>query len=482
MAEKDLTLSPSRPRLAMPGIASDARLARRAANGDRRAFAEIFERHHQAIYRYCRSILRHDEDAADALQNTMAAALRGLEGETREIALRPWLFRIAHNESLSLVRQRRAHGPVDDMDVPGSPGLEAEALASERMRELVEDVRALPDRQRGALVMRELSGLQYREIAAVFGVAEGAARQAVYEAREMLHESREGRAMSCADIRTRISARDGRLLRGRKVRAHLRACAGCREFRAMIPARRAGLAALAPPLAAPLAASMLDGLLGGGGSGGAGPTASGALARTASTTKANSVGGFTLTTNAALAAKAAMVLAAGAALTGGAILAEDRLRSNRGRAALSPRPADTPGPRSAQRPSERAQVSAQSPRDRANASDPVPNVSTSPSSPNEDPPPAGDRPPAGQAPAGRTPGAHRPADPVAADTAPADQILADRRPASPTHESPTTPTVPAAPDPTAPAPPVDPPVSDGQDTGQQGPATQATDPPASPDQ
>jgi DNA-directed RNA polymerase specialized sigma24 family protein len=57
-------------RVAMPGVSSDARLARRAARGDRRAFAEIFARHHQAIYRYCRSILRDDEDAADALQNT----------------------------------------------------------------------------------------------------------------------------------------------------------------------------------------------------------------------------------------------------------------------------------------------------------------------------------------------------------------------------------------------------------------------------
>ncbi|MEA2254609.1 MAG: hypothetical protein QOG35_654 [Solirubrobacteraceae bacterium] len=485
MAEQGLSLPLSRPGPALPGIASDARLAQRAAKGDRRAFAAIFERHHQAIYRYCRSILRHDEDAADALQNTMAAALRGLEGESREIALRPWLFRIAHNESLSLLRQRRPHGSMDGVDVASPRGLEAEALASERMRELVEDVQALPDRQRSALVMRELSGLRYPEIAAVFGVAEGAARQAVYEAREMLHEFGEGRAMSCGDIRRRISARDGRLLRGRKVRAHLRACAGCRDFRAMIPARRAGLAALAPPLAAPLAASMLEGVLGGGsgGSGGAGATPSKAPGRTAST-KANAAGGLTLTAKAGLAAKAATVLAAGAALTGGAIFAEDRLRSKRGGHAQAPRPADASGAPSAQPGSGRGQAVAPSPSgwpaDRVTGAAPRAGTSTPRPAADENAPSAGDPPAAARPPAGPTPSSHPPTGPTATDPAPSAHVPVDRHPGTPTHESDAA-TTPTAADPTAtPVEPPAPPTDESDD--QQGPATQATDPPPVPDQ
>ena len=130
--------------------------------------------------------------------------------------------------------------------------------------------------------MRELSGLDYAEIGATFGVAEGAARQAVYEAREMLHQIAEGRAMSCADVRELISARDGRLLRGTKVRAHLRACASCRGFRAAIAERGAALAAVAPPLPAVAGASLLHGLLGGGGHGDGGVVAGGASATAAS--------------------------------------------------------------------------------------------------------------------------------------------------------------------------------------------------------
>ena len=81
---------------------------RRAWAGEPRAaiaaaFETIFERYHQELYRYCLAIVRDREDAEDALQATMAAALRSLPGEEREIALRPWLFRVAHNESISLL-------------------------------------------------------------------------------------------------------------------------------------------------------------------------------------------------------------------------------------------------------------------------------------------------------------------------------------------------------------------------------------------
>ena len=62
-------------------IRSEGALRSRAARGDTAAFAAVYERHHQALYRYCRSILRHDEDAQDALQSTMARAYAALQDE-----------------------------------------------------------------------------------------------------------------------------------------------------------------------------------------------------------------------------------------------------------------------------------------------------------------------------------------------------------------------------------------------------------------
>src|SRR4051794_25310668 len=111
-------LSAPRPRsLAPPALllrhASDERLARLATAGSEAALAAIFERHQQALHRYCYSILGNSHDAADALQNTMLKALRSLPGETRRIVLRPWLYRVAHNESISLLRARRPDAELD---------------------------------------------------------------------------------------------------------------------------------------------------------------------------------------------------------------------------------------------------------------------------------------------------------------------------------------------------------------------------------
>jgi hypothetical protein len=79
----------------------------------------------------------------------------------------------------------------------------------------------------------------------------------------------EGRDMSCDSVRRSMSAEDRRVLRGRKLRAHLRACPGCRAFNDTMKLRRRDLAAVAPPLPAIAAASLLHGLGGGGHGGGA---------------------------------------------------------------------------------------------------------------------------------------------------------------------------------------------------------------------
>ena len=68
-------------------LLSDDRLMRLAADGNRPAFAEIYRRYHQELYRYCLAILRSPEDATDALQSTMTNALRSLPGERRQLPL-----------------------------------------------------------------------------------------------------------------------------------------------------------------------------------------------------------------------------------------------------------------------------------------------------------------------------------------------------------------------------------------------------------
>ena len=266
-----LSASPRRGRAAGLRFAGEDGLARRATAGDTAAFAEIFRRYNRELGRYCQAILGSREQAEDALQNTIVSAMKALPGETREIALKPWLYRVAYNESISLLRQRRPTAELDtELAEPGSD-LGERAERREGLRALLGDLEMLPERQRGALVMRELSDLSFAEIAGTFEFSEGAARQAVYEARGALTEMAEGRDMECAAIRAQISEDDKRVLRGRRLRAHLRECEGCRHFEAAIRDRRAEFAQIAP-LAPAAAAAILHSVLGtsaaGGGSGG----------------------------------------------------------------------------------------------------------------------------------------------------------------------------------------------------------------------
>jgi len=217
---------------------SDDDLTAAVAAGDQRAFGVVFERYHAPLYRYCAGILRDAELAADALQNTMLAAMRGLKSEERSIALRPWLYRIAHNESISLLRGR----PTDERlseDALARLGVapEVDGPTRARLMELLSDMRDLPEQQRAALLRRELNGLEYEEVGAALDITSNAARQAVFKARRSLQAVDAGRSATCDAMQTEMSANDRRFQRRRDIRAHLEGCADCRAFAAALTQR-----------------------------------------------------------------------------------------------------------------------------------------------------------------------------------------------------------------------------------------------------
>ncbi|HET7048255.1 MAG TPA: sigma-70 family RNA polymerase sigma factor [Solirubrobacteraceae bacterium] len=260
------------------GRLADERLAQLVAAGRDRAFAVLYERYHQPLYRYCRSMLRNDQDAQDALQSTFASALAALQEGKRNAPFRPWLFRIAHNESVTVIRRRRDAGhEISDSVLPPAASASDEADDRARMALLLADLAQLPERQRAALLMRELSGLSHAEISVALATSVTAAKQAIFDARTALTEFAEGRALDCDEVRRKISERDGRVLRSRRVRSHLRECSSCASFAGAISERRSDLRAIAPLLPAAASAALLarlgsstSGYAGGGSAGGAG--------------------------------------------------------------------------------------------------------------------------------------------------------------------------------------------------------------------
>lgn len=248
---------------------SDELLARLVGSGGERPFRALYDRHHRQLYRYCYSLVRNDSDAQDALQSTFTRALIALRQGKRSAPLRPWLYRIAHNEAISILRAR---GPVVPQSDPEP--LRAGPSAEERMHErarlqlLLSDLAELAEQSRAALVMRELGGLSHEEIACALEVSTGAAKQAIFEGRSALLELEEGRAMACDEVRRKLSDGDRRVLRGRQVRAHLRDCVACAAFAASTTERQAQLRALTPAPPAAVAAAVLVRAVQGASSGG----------------------------------------------------------------------------------------------------------------------------------------------------------------------------------------------------------------------
>jgi RNA polymerase sigma factor (sigma-70 family) len=247
-------------------LLSDERLARRAAKGERRAFEAIYRRYHEDLYRFCLATTGNPQDAQEALQNTMVKVLRALPGEERRIELKPWLYRIARNEAVETIRRRRDTAELAPEQASAGLGIAATAEARDRLRGLLADLDELPERQRAALVMRELAGLGFEQIGESLETSAQAARQTVYEARLGLRQLEAGREMGCDAVMRELSDGDGRVARRRDMRAHLRTCESCRAFRAGIAERRGGFAAIVPlPLA--ISAGLLQSALNVGGAG-----------------------------------------------------------------------------------------------------------------------------------------------------------------------------------------------------------------------
>ena len=109
-------------------------------------------------------------------------------------------------------------------------GLAAIVQRRQDLRDLVSDLRRLPDDQRSALVLAEIDALSHAEIAEVLDVPRPKVKALVFQARESLVATRTARETDCAEIRQQLSTGRGAALRRRNLRRHLRQCSGCREY------------------------------------------------------------------------------------------------------------------------------------------------------------------------------------------------------------------------------------------------------------
>jgi RNA polymerase sigma factor (sigma-70 family) len=193
-------------------------------------FAELHSEHDAELRRFTLGMLRDPHDAADATQETWMRAFVALRDPSLHIlSVRGWLFAVARNVCLDRLRDGKRCAPAEiserQLGAGPAPGEVLELRG--RAREALTDLAALSERQRAAVVLRELAGLDGEDLARALHTDSRRASGLLSDARRSLAELRAGRGLSCEATRHELETAR---VRTRAVRAHLADCRECEGY------------------------------------------------------------------------------------------------------------------------------------------------------------------------------------------------------------------------------------------------------------
>src|SRR4051812_25467867 len=268
-------------------LRSDEQLVAAFRGGNDEAFRVLHDRYRQRLFAYVRQMLSAGsrQDAEDVLQDVFVRAYGALRNDNREMNVRAWLYRVAHNRCIDHLR-RPIPPAAEIFEVSRKPLLDPveEAQRRDDLRQLVADVGQLPDQQRSALLMREIDGMPYADLATALDVTVPAVKSLLVRARVGLVEAAEARDADCVEIQADLlGSYDRGVKASGRARRHMRSCSGCREYRAALKGMRRSFAALSPAAVGIGGLGTMLGLGGGGGAaaGGSAAAGGGAVAATA---------------------------------------------------------------------------------------------------------------------------------------------------------------------------------------------------------
>lgn len=174
-----------------PDAAAD--LLRRAREGDGRAFEQLARQNEAGLYRHVLRIVGEQHDAEDVVQDALVSVWRSI-GSFQGGSFRAWVYRIATNRAIDVIRARRRRGelplePSEDDEIEWSepadpaPGPAELASETETMAVVEEALRAIPAEQRAALLLRDREGFAYEEISQIMAVELGTVKSRIHRAR-----------------------------------------------------------------------------------------------------------------------------------------------------------------------------------------------------------------------------------------------------------------------------------------------------------
>jgi RNA polymerase sigma-70 factor (ECF subfamily) len=178
----------------------DERLVRQTQEGDTRAFDELVSRYRDRVYRLAFKILRHEEDAAEALQDAFLSAFRGIKNFKSESTFSTWLYRVATNASLMKYRKRRddhlsleqsqSYQPdPEPLAIPDWSHQPLEELLDTETRDVMEEgLRRLPEDLRVVFILRDEEGHSNAEVAEMLDLTVAAVKSRLHRARIALRD------------------------------------------------------------------------------------------------------------------------------------------------------------------------------------------------------------------------------------------------------------------------------------------------------
>ena len=174
----------------------ESTLIKRAASGDAAAFNELLGMHERRMYAVALRMCNNAEDAQDCLQEAMLRVYRAISGFKAESSFSTWVYRITMNTCLDELRRRKNRpntsldglldtgwSPVDASDTP-----ERHAVRTQARESLQRFIRELPEDMRAAIVLRDIQGYSYDEIARILDTNVGTIKSRISRGREKLRE------------------------------------------------------------------------------------------------------------------------------------------------------------------------------------------------------------------------------------------------------------------------------------------------------
>jgi RNA polymerase sigma-70 factor (ECF subfamily) len=167
----------------------DQALVERFRGGDREAFTTLMIRYQRPIYNAAFWIVRSADDARDIAQSVFLRVAERLDEFDGSHKFFSWVYRIAVNESLNLLRRNGHEEPLDDeVDLPGEGDPESHARDAERSRYIQRALLTMSAMDRTVIVLRHFSECSYQEIARILDVDEKTVKSRLFEARRRLRE------------------------------------------------------------------------------------------------------------------------------------------------------------------------------------------------------------------------------------------------------------------------------------------------------